>query len=70
MINISKLDFSFKNDRLYLYLIFNSLSLFNKSKEYDAEIVEDIRKILSGLEFIPEEEKYYSDTIKNYTYTW
>ena len=68
--HFTKLDFSFKNDRLYLYLIFNSLSLFNKSKEYDPEIVEDIRKILSGLEFIPEEEKYYSDTIKNYTYTW
>jgi hypothetical protein len=68
--HLTKLDFSFKNDRLYLYLIFNSLSLFNKSKEYDPVIVENIRKILSTLGFISEEEKYYSDTVKNYIYTW
>jgi hypothetical protein len=68
--HLTKLDFSFKNDRLYLYLIFNSLSLFNKCKEYDPVIVEDIRKILSTLGFIPEEEKYYSDAVKNYIYTW
>jgi hypothetical protein len=66
----TKLDFSFKNDRLYLYLIMNSLSLFNKSKEYDPIIVEDIRKILSALGFISGEENYYSDTVKYYIYTW
>ena len=68
--HLTKLDFSFKNDRLYLYLIFNSLSLFNKSKEYDPVIFENIRKILSTLGFIHEEEKYYSDEVKYYIYTW
>src|ERR1035437_10930953 len=56
--HLTKLDFSFKNDRLYLYLILNSLSLFKKSKEYDPVIVEDVRRILSTLGFIHEEEKY------------
>jgi hypothetical protein len=68
--HLTKLNFSFKNDRLYLYLIFNSLSLFSKSKEYDPIIVEDIRMILSNLGFIHEEEKYYSDEVKYYIYTW
>jgi hypothetical protein len=68
--HLTKLDFSFKNDRLYLYLIMNSLSLFSKSKEYDPAIVEDIRNILSRLGFITEEEKYYSDSVKYYIYTW
>ena len=68
--HLTRLEFSFKNDRLYLYLIFNSLSLFNKSKEYDPIIVEDIRKILSTLGFISGEEKYYSDEVKYYIYTW
>jgi hypothetical protein len=68
--HLTKLDFSFKNDRLYLYLIFNSLSLFNKSKEYDPVIVADIRRILANLGFISGEENYYSDTVKYYIYTW
>jgi hypothetical protein len=68
--HLTKLEFSFKNDRLYLYLFFNSLSLFNKSKEYDPIIVEDIRRILTTLGFITEEENYYSDTVKYYIYTW
>ena len=68
--HLTKLNFSFKNDRLYLYLILNSLSLFSKSKEYDPVIVDHIRNILSGLGFIPEEEKYYSDEVKYYIYTW
>jgi hypothetical protein len=68
--HLTRLDFSFKNDRLYLYLIMNSLSLFSKSKEYDPIIVEDIRKILSALGFITEDENYYSDSIKYYIYTW
>ena len=68
--HLTKLNFSFKNDRLYLYLMMNSLSLFSKSKEYDPVIVGDIRNILSNLGFISEEEKYYSDTIKYYLYTW
>ena len=68
--HLTKLNFSFKNDRLYLYLIFNSLSLFSKSKEYDPVIVDEIRNILSRLGFITEDEKYYSDTVKYYLYTW
>lgn len=68
--HLTKLDFSFKNDRLYLYLMMNSLSLFSKIKEYDPIIVEDIRKILSNLGFISEDEKYYSETVKYYIYTW
>ena len=68
--HLTRLEFSFKNDRLYLYLIFNSLSLFNKSKEYDPEIVADIRRILANLGFISGEENYYSDTVKYYIYTW
>lgn len=68
--NLTKLEFSFKNDRLYLYLFYNSLSLFNKSKEYDPEIVEEIRRILSTLGFLTEEENYYSDTVKYFIYTW
>jgi hypothetical protein len=68
--HLTKLDFSFKNDRLYLYLILNSLTLFKKSKEYDPVIVEDIRRILSTLGFKTEEENYYSDTVKYYIYTW
>jgi hypothetical protein len=68
--HLTRLDFSFKNDRLYLYLIMNSLSLFNKSKEYDPVIVEDIRMILSRLGFITEDENYYSDSVKYYIYTW
>jgi hypothetical protein len=68
--HLTKLEFTFKNDRLYLYLIFNSLSLFNKSKEHDPLIVEDIRRILANLGFITGEENYYSDTVKYYIYTW
>jgi hypothetical protein len=68
--HLTRLDFSFKNDRLYLYLIMNSLSLFSQSKEYDPKIVEDIRKILSALGFIAEDENYYSDSVKYYIYTW
>jgi len=68
--HLTKLNFSFINDRLYLYLILNSLSLFSKSKEYDPVIVEEIRNILTRLGFITEEEKYYSDTVKYYLYTW
>jgi hypothetical protein len=68
--HLTKLEFSFKNDRLYLYLIFKSLTLFNKDKEYDPVIVEDIRKILSNLGFKIEEENYYSDSVKYYIYTW
>jgi hypothetical protein len=68
--HLTRLEFSFKNDRLYLYLFFNSLSLFNKSKEYDPNIVEEVRNILSTLGFITEEENYYSDTVKYYVYTW
>ena len=68
--HLTRLDFSFKNDRLYLYLIMNSLSLFSKSKEYDPVIVEEIRRILSTLGFITEDENYYSDSVKYYIYTW
>jgi hypothetical protein len=68
--HLTKLDFSFKNDKLYLYLILNSLSLFRKNKEHDPVIVEDIRRILSTLGFKTEEENYYSDTVKYYIYTW
>ncbi|MDR3667206.1 MAG: hypothetical protein P4L35_10230 [Ignavibacteriaceae bacterium] len=68
--HLTRLEFSFKNDRLYLYLFFNSLTLFNKSKEYDPVIVDEIRRILSTLGFISEEENFYSDTVKYYTYTW
>jgi hypothetical protein len=68
--HLTRLEFSFKNDRLYLYLIFNSLSLFNKSKEYDPVIVADIRRLLANLGFITGEENYYSDTVKYYIYTW
>jgi hypothetical protein len=68
--HLTKLDFSFKNDKLYLYLTLNSLSLFKKSKEYDPVIVEDIRRILSTLGFKTEDENYYSDTVKYYIYTW
>ena len=69
-VHLTKLDFSFKNDRLYLYLIMNSLSLFSKSKEYDPVIVDNIRRILSTLGFITEDENYYSDSVKYYIYTW
>jgi hypothetical protein len=68
--NLTKLDFSFKNDRLYLYLIMNSLSLFGKGKEYDPVMLDDIRNILSNLGFILEDEKYYSDSVKYYIYKW
>ena len=68
--HLTKLEFSFKYDRLYLYLILKSLSLLDKRKEYDPVLVEEIRKIISNLGFLYEEEKYFSDTVKNFTYKW
>ncbi|MDR3610113.1 MAG: hypothetical protein P4L27_06090 [Ignavibacteriaceae bacterium] len=66
----TRLNFSFKNDRLYLYLRLNPLSLFSKVKEHDPALVEDIIKILFGLGFFIEDEKYLSDGIKYYILNW
>jgi hypothetical protein len=68
--NHTILSFSFKNDRLYLYLKLNPLSLFNRINEHDPILVEDIKKILARLSFVLEEEKYFSDGIKYYIFNW
>jgi hypothetical protein len=68
--NHTILSFSFKNDRLNLYLKLNPLSLFNRINEHDPILVEDIKKILTRLSFMLEEEKYFSDGIKYYIFNW
>lgn len=66
----TKLNYAFKNDRLFLYLKLNPLSLFSKIKEYDPDLVEGIKIILNKLGFLLEEENYFSDGIKYYIFNW
>jgi hypothetical protein len=68
--NLTKFTLSFRDNKLYLYLKYKTLSLFHIGKEYDPIVFEEIKKILASLGFINEEEKYYSDEIKCYIYTW
>jgi hypothetical protein len=67
---LTKFDLSFRDNKLYLYLKLKSLTLFHIGKEYDPIVFEEIKKILTSLGFINEAEKYYSDEIKCYIYTW
>lgn len=68
--NLTKFDLSFRDNKLYLYLKLKSLTLFHIGKEYDPNVFEEIKKILASLGFIIEADKYYSDEIKCYIYTW
>ena len=68
--NLTKFTLSFRDNKMYLYLKLKSLSLFNIGKEYDPIIFEEIKKILASLGFEIESEKYYSNEIKYYIYTW
>ena len=64
------LNFSFRNNRLNVYLKLNPLSLFNRISEHDPVLVADIKKILAKLSFKLEEEKYFSEGIKYYIFNW
>jgi hypothetical protein len=67
---LTKFNLSFRDNKLYLYLKLKTLSLFHIGKEYDPEVLEEIKKILTSLGFNNESEKYYSDDYKCYIYTW
>jgi hypothetical protein len=67
---LTKIELSFRDNKLYLYLKLKTLTLFHIGKEYDPIVFEEIKKILTSLGFILEDDKYYSDEIKCYIYTW
>jgi len=68
--SLTKIDLSFRENKLYLYLKLKTLSLFHIGKEYDPIVFEEIKKILISLGFENENEKYYSNEIICYIYTW
>lgn len=68
--SLTKFSLSFRENRLCLYLKLKTLFEYDNYKEYDSAIFEEIKMILASLGFINEAEKYYSDEIKCYIYTW